>query len=276
MALGAVEVTAIDTRGDNAWVVDRGAGQVYRVDLASEQVVAGARLDGELVDVTVGFGFAWVADNAGDTVIRLDADTLEDQTFIPVGVAPIAVTAAHGKVWVSDGGVAGRRSTAAVRPTLRGLNPADGRAVVARALGEMAGKLVSTRDALWFADGRRLLDLDPETLQVRHTIRVKRSVDDLAAFGDDVWFVDGRGLARVNAERDTREGLVDAHEEVWSVEAGESGLWILDPNNDRALKLDPKTGDVLRREQVVLADDLIVGRGVWVYSEYRNVLQRVE
>jgi YVTN family beta-propeller protein len=74
-----------------------------RIDEASHQYVDSTPLDflpaGRLAAAD---GAVWITDPAGDQLVRIDADTREVVTRIPVGHNPTAVTTGFASVWVTN------------------------------------------------------------------------------------------------------------------------------------------------------------------------------
>ncbi len=98
---------AIDTGGDRLWA---STGEVFAIDGTENRASAFARPDigtsafgGFGVDMTVGGGWIWVADNLG-TLWRVDPEDGTDiRSVRPSGGQIDAVVADAGSVWVYDG-----------------------------------------------------------------------------------------------------------------------------------------------------------------------------
>ncbi|MEZ0233473.1 MAG: hypothetical protein ACAH81_00820 [Actinomycetota bacterium] len=97
---------AIDTGGDRLWA---STGEVFAIDGTENRASASARPDigtsafgGFGVDMTVGGGWIWVADNLG-TLWRVDPEDGTDiRSVRPTGGQIDAVVADAGSVWVYD------------------------------------------------------------------------------------------------------------------------------------------------------------------------------
>ena len=98
---------ALDTGGDRLWA---STGEVFAIDGTENRASAFARPDigtsafgGFGVDMTVGGGWIWVADNLG-TLWRVDPEDGTDiRSVRPTGGQIDAVVADAGSVWVYDG-----------------------------------------------------------------------------------------------------------------------------------------------------------------------------
>ena len=105
------EPTGVATGEDAVWISAaspccarerRGAGILWRVDPARNEVTASATIAPELVgDVAVGEGAVWVADPRRRVVLRVDPQTLRVTKTIRIGNRPAGIAVGAGSVWVS-------------------------------------------------------------------------------------------------------------------------------------------------------------------------------
>ncbi|HEV7616197.1 MAG TPA: serine/threonine-protein kinase [Solirubrobacterales bacterium] len=193
---------------------------------------------------------------------------------IPVGTAPLRVTAGGGKVWVSS-----ERDR-----TLTRLDPDSGEPQgkpVRLGVG-VSGVAVGGR-WLWATVPSRgeLLRLDPQDGRLLERIEVGGAPGPIALGGGRVWVADdgGRGVTAVNAEggRVVRRGLVP-HSAPLRLGVGAGGLWVSSAS----------AGNVRRIDLGTLAVDpaIPVGRGpagvtvasglVWVANSRGNTVSKVD
>ena len=118
-------------------------------------------LDLHAEQINLGFGSVWVSQKVGDDVVRLDPDTGEVLATIDVGVEPLKLQPADGRMWVrtADAYVAIDPETDAVTATLA---KAD--------VGPDANRNFAFDDSMWICDGRRLHRYDLATLERVATI----------------------------------------------------------------------------------------------------------
>jgi YVTN family beta-propeller protein len=88
--------------GGAVWVLDDVPGMVWRVDAASNRVVAQIRLGFDPGGIAFGHGRVWVTDNGGDAVAEIDPATNRIGRSIPVGDGPVGVAVGDGSVWVAN------------------------------------------------------------------------------------------------------------------------------------------------------------------------------
>lgn len=87
----------------SVWVVgDTRDRTLWRVDPATQRVIATVALPFAPRDVAVGSGGVWLVDRRADSVIRVDPRTNRIVATIRVGRGPSAVAIGEGVVWVSN------------------------------------------------------------------------------------------------------------------------------------------------------------------------------
>lgn len=172
--LGAV--TAADGR---VWAV--AGDRIVRVTPAAPHRVRRARVPGVATAVSVGFGSVWVTvvGSQRNSLVRLDARTLELQATIPVE-QPTAILAALGSVWV-----AGPSSLDRIDPRTNRLTPTTEPVNNPTALA-------SDGREVWVADGRTALSVD-RSGSPRTRIPLPFGTGSLAVTGRELWVTNNCG-----------------------------------------------------------------------------------
>jgi class 3 adenylate cyclase/DNA-binding beta-propeller fold protein YncE len=90
------------------WVAEPLAGRLQEIDLTGRivgttPVLEEGDLPGTSLDVAVGEGYVWVADQRTDTVMRVDPDSNRGQPIRGVGNGPSGIAIGEGAVWVANG-----------------------------------------------------------------------------------------------------------------------------------------------------------------------------
>jgi streptogramin lyase/pimeloyl-ACP methyl ester carboxylesterase len=96
---GRANSVAVGETGE-VWVTEGDEGAVLRIEGDTGRVVRSFRVGTDPVRVDVGDGAVWVANFEGRSVSRVDPLAGTVQT-VPLGLAPTAVEAREGRVWVT-------------------------------------------------------------------------------------------------------------------------------------------------------------------------------
>jgi DNA-binding beta-propeller fold protein YncE len=89
---------------DRLWLVDSD-GLVVVFDLQTRRVLQSIPIGGRPVDVAVGSGVVWIADQRGERLVRIDETTLERSSFaLPGPPAAIAIDEDRDVIWVRTAG----------------------------------------------------------------------------------------------------------------------------------------------------------------------------
>jgi hypothetical protein len=224
------DVSAIATGLDAVWAA---RCEVFRVDPRSNQVVATVAGTGRsaatcLRSVTVGAGMVWGA-VPGVGVVRIDPATNRVAARVPIGAvgASVAVTAAG--VWaLCCPGLPGESADPfRVDGTLIRVDPATGRVAQRIRLGGQPTTVAAGPSGVWVAGVGRLWRVDPVTGRVVTTTRV---AEDLQAGG------------RVVVDR--------------------SAVWVAASAGGVVLRVDPRTGRLVRRFVGAIGRGVVVVGGV--------------
>jgi class 3 adenylate cyclase/streptogramin lyase len=179
---------ALFVAGDSVWATATRAkgsgpndGMLARIDPGTNQLEGSPVAIGrDPADVGVGHRAVWVADRAGDVVVRVDPRTLRIRARIPVGREPAVLAVTSQAVWVAN----------LEDRTLSRIDPGRNESVGAPlALGKEIDDLLAAYDALWVAaaDGT-VTRLDPATGSIiGRPIDVGRAPLRLASDGERLW-----------------------------------------------------------------------------------------
>ncbi len=227
---------AFDSR--NAWVLLGEQRRVARVALASRRVLSTARLPFDPGGITTGGGSAWVTENAGVGLVRIDAATgaVAQRFSIPVRgerrSSPTGVAYGAGSVWVTRGA-----------ETVR-VDPRTG-AVQHRfptPLGATA--VVFAQGSVWVASAEngRIVRIDPVTDRITAVTPLHGTVTDLAVERGSVWvsIVPDGIVYRLSPDDGSVLGTFSAGRWPATLTTGSGpgkGLWIADPRGRSLIRV---------------------------------------
>jgi len=108
IAIDADQITDLAAADDGVWVTDKVAGRVFRVDPATNQVVAEIPTGAGAHDLAIDEHAVWVTNYQANTVSRIDRTTNVITTTIEGQGSGVGIVAGGGAVWVStrDVGIA--------------------------------------------------------------------------------------------------------------------------------------------------------------------------
>jgi DNA-binding beta-propeller fold protein YncE len=248
----------------SVWVAvlrDECAGEVARVDPATNEIVARIPVHGWPSDLAVGFGSVWVeglmcTEDDGDlpAIIRIDPETNAAMPPVAVGSSPADVAVGEGAVWVTvsnakaDAGEVVRIDPVTTEVTARVPVEGDPRDVV---VGE-GGVWVLSRPPggvhLCPADdsclggaspslsGMEVLHIDPETNEVVATFPDALSIGiGEGALWMSIWLnEDDPGIVQVDPATGARDatltgdfrGFAGEHGTMGTLVVGDGGVWV--------------------------------------------------
>lgn len=198
---------------------------------------------GSPVAVAVGEGAVWVADNVGNSVSRIDPESMRARTAAnDVGRGPLAIAAGEGAIWVASGDGSVAR-----------VDPGSGRVTEAHADVSLPGGIAVGDGSVWVTDSASgtLVQIDPDSLRtVGHPIDLGKSPFDVAVGDGMVWVANlyGGTVDRVNA-RTGKVDEVDVSDELTlGLTLGEGGAWVATSADQvstiRAAQIDPDSLEV--------------------------------
>jgi YVTN family beta-propeller protein len=236
---GGSSLIAVTTGFGAVWALDGArSGTLLRIDPGTNRV--SARIDvgtAGAYNVWAGAGSVWVAGDQAAEVVRIDPATNAVTAHVPVGDGPADMVFRADNAWV-------------INHRDLGLFRIDARTNTSQLLGRIPGgapeRMVFAAGHLWITGrGTDLLEVDPDTGTVLHTVEIGAGGIDVVAAGDTVWVpsrnadVDGRGFPTMDALRrvDARTGLVtqsfaaSATLDVHGLVADDGGVWLADNTN---------------------------------------------
>jgi YVTN family beta-propeller protein len=241
------------------------------IDSSSGAITSAVPLGASPSAVAVGLGAIWVADNAANTVSRIDPTTNTVQP-IRVGGGPGAVATGGGAVWVADGlGGTVSRIDPTIRRTVQTIQVGNGPAGIAYGEG-----------SVWVAnsvDGT-VSRIDPGSGRVRRVIPAVVGAAGIAAGFGRVWVVSPAAgvvvsLDPVSGDVVRRIGVgVDPA----AVATGSEAVWIANRFDNTVSRIDPRTGAVTATIGVGAGPDAVaVAQGeVWVANGTDGTLSRID
>ena len=174
-----------------AWATSgsRGSRQsrLLRIDTGSNRITdTRARVGREPADMAIGAGAVWVADRAGDAVVRVDLDTGRTNRIV-VGDEPAAIAAGRVGVWVLNSGDRTLSRIDPARPSVVGAPVSPGK--------ELEDIVLAGGDLWLAAADSTVTRLDPISGAPRAGFAgVGRPPLALAADGDGVWVASATDL----------------------------------------------------------------------------------
>ncbi len=139
-----LDALAIEVADGAVWVAGRST--VTKIDSTAGQMLGsapvGAATSAETSSIAVGNGAVWVAVSSGDSVARIDEESVATTKTFPVGRGPTGIALDDGAVWVAnsrDG-------------TITRLDPGRGRTTTIE-LGHPPGGIVAAYGAVWTSPG---------------------------------------------------------------------------------------------------------------------------
>lgn len=188
--------------------------------------------DDELpLDVAVAFGSVWVASHHGNTVVRLDPETMAVQARVPAGSGPGWFAVTDDAVWVS---VQMGRGMSRIDPAT---NKAE-----RQVAGQWApcGAPAVAMGSIWqpACDADKLMRIDPETREVTDFSWGRRL--GVVAGGDALYGSGPLGIARFDPAASTFEEL-GGPTNTFILEYDGTTIWALTETETKRLRLSDKS-----------------------------------
>ena len=212
-----------------------------------------------------------------NSVAVIDAGSDKVMADVPVGTQPGDVSAGEGGVWVANNGDA---TVSRIDTGTRGVTEtiAPGNAVDGMAAGE---------GAVWTSSVQRGLvaRIDPTLRRTDRSIQVGRTSEGGAAGGPvmtgagSVWVGTGHGtVARIDPNQGRVEASIVVGNDPSGIAVGESGVWVVDDEDDTVTRIDPATGGILATIPVGRGASAIAsGQGaVWVVEPFDDAVARID
>ncbi len=247
---------------------------VYRIDPASNKVVATIELDGLSKGIAADGTSVWLSDFGNGKVWRIDAASNKIVATVKVGEAPTAVAAGFGSVWVANStkgtlsriDPASNKVTATIPVTNSLLNSicildnvvwvASVDMIVSRvdpATNAVTGKIRVTTNpsgvsggfgSLWVGDpmGKKVLRLDPAAMKVAASIKTGNTQNTVCADG----FVAAANFAEgsvvfIDAKDNKVSGEVKTGKNPATIALGHGAVWTASGPDNTVFRIDPAT-----------------------------------
>jgi DNA-binding SARP family transcriptional activator/ABC-type branched-subunit amino acid transport system substrate-binding protein len=286
-AAAAVAGAVLVVGGDGGAAGDH-RGFLVRVNPSSAAVEQSVSVGAAPGALAAGDGAVWAIDVDGQTVSRVDLDSLQASTF-GTGATPTDLATGAGAVWVLNGtAVGGTQSAGPIATALARVDPTT-RSVRARIPLPRAGGAATEltedhvaveRDAVWaIAPDFSVVRIDPRTNRIVATIRGLQA-RAIAAGDAGVWVlgVDGtiarinRGSNRVDARDRVRASAVA------SLAVGGGAAWVSAPGDGTVWRVQPGPRLVMRTIDVGAGvGDVSFGAGwLWAVNPLRGTLTRID
>jgi DNA-binding SARP family transcriptional activator/glutamine cyclotransferase len=199
-----------------------------------------------------------------DSVAVVDVETGVLLDHVAVGRRPVAVTVAHGSVWVANADDA----------TVSRIDAEPRRVTRTIGIGAPAIDLAAGPDAIWVATGSdgTVVRIDPYAEVVVETIDLRGPNEllwsptyALALDGDSVWVAVGpRSLMRIDADTGAVEAAIDVGRVPVDVDCGAGAVWATTLAG-KALRVEPRTNAVTAETTVAYPVAVAAGDdAVWV------------
>jgi virginiamycin B lyase len=235
--------------------------------------------------IVAGFGSVWVSRDEAGVIDRIDPETNEVVSSIPVAKHPCnGLVAAFGSIWVPS---CEESTVSRIDPDSEEVEAEIAVPKVYQSTG-LVNELAAGAGGIWMVtEGRNgvfdlLIRIDPRTERVEERIDLGHVGSGVAVSEDAVWVAAPDDDLVLNV--DPRAGRVV--EEISGLEApnllatGEGGVWVLSgvrsdrtPGDGSVTRLDPISGEPVERIQIDdqggQAADITVGDGiVWARTQF--------
>ena len=263
------------------------------------------------VTAAVFFGGGGPAIARADSLVRIDPEADHAAGAVALGGRPTAVTVCAGNIWVtSSGGEVAQiepKSFSVNRIRVRG-TPSDvadvgnlaavvsgppgmvtmidaqfGRASGSVPLpnaGASKGAAVAFGRDIWVANpGAHALDrLGPPYTHVATAVHLAGRPRFVAAGEGAVWVAGDRTLWRIDAGRARPRARIPLSFSVTALAAGIGGIWLVDKDAERLVRIDPRTYETTARIRVGHGPRAVaVGAGsVWVANSADGTVSRID
>ncbi len=142
------------------WVGSDAAGQIARIDPATNKVIASVSVDRDSFYMAFGFGSVWAVSSTAQTIQRIDPATNTVVKRTALGKQPGFLAAGEGAVWVQE---QGDGTVARIDP---GSGDVSGRVKVGANL--LYGDIDAAAGAVWLrtTDDQTFVVIDPKSLEI--------------------------------------------------------------------------------------------------------------
>jgi YVTN family beta-propeller protein len=273
------------TRGGNSGVSALPLNAVGAIDPKTNKLVASIPVGKTPVDVAVGFGSVWVANQDDGTISRISASSRTVDRTIGITGTPLALAVGSGYVWATteQGGLfrIDPASADVAQIPVRVSNIKQG--FFGGTTNTLTG-IVAGAGSIWllWADGGRALRLDPTTGAVVRRIPDETSPTGIAFGNGALWLSELASVSRVDPLTDTLTGTaqVGALQGLGSttVAAGGGSVWVAKSESGDVWQVSPNGPTAVGRIAVgPNVGHIAVGQGgVWVARPKAGQVVRID
>jgi len=205
------------------------------VDLASHNVLSSTRLPFSPGAIATGGGAAWVSEDDGPGLVRLDGTTGRIVKTFSVSIrgerpgSPRGIAFGAGSVWVARG------------PETVRVDPTGGQVLRRIPTPLAATAIVFAEGAVWVASAEngRVVKIDPAINKVTASTPLHATITDLAVGNGSVWvsIVPDDVVYRLSPDDGSVLATIPAGSWPATLSAGD-GLWIANAKGNRLLRVD--------------------------------------
>jgi ABC-type transport system substrate-binding protein/predicted Ser/Thr protein kinase len=218
-----------------AWVLLGDQRRVARVDLTSRKVLSSTKLPFPPGGITTGDGAAWVTQDDGPGLVRIDAATGRIVKRFSVQVrgtrqsSPTGIAFGAGSVWVARG------------PETVRVNPASGLVMRRIATPLAATLVVFAHGAVWVASAEdgRVMKIDPAIDKVAASTLLHATITDMTVGNGSVWvaIVPDNVVYRLSPDDGSVLATIPSGPTPSALSAAD-GLWIANAQGDQIVRVD--------------------------------------
>ena len=273
-ALLVAAVVVFATRGGGGGFVIA-PNTVVRIDPASGEVVGGANVGTQPIQVAFGEGSVWVANFGARTVQRIDPQTSEaSAAFGGLSGNPTGMAVGGGFAWVTSSFTG---TLSKIDPDTNLSQPID--------VGVGARGVAFGEDAVWVLNNVKgtVVRISSSTLS-SETISLPDGAapEGIAVGGGSVWVADSLGnrVYRIDPQANRVVGtgtpLLRGHPA--QLAFGEGYVWVSNTSDDSVTRIDPRTGEGVTVERVGNGPTGIAAGvgGVWVANSLDGTVARID
>ncbi|HXJ64223.1 MAG TPA: ABC transporter substrate-binding protein, partial [Actinomycetota bacterium] len=246
---------------------------IGRIDPATGHIVGAIGLDLAPGAVTAGDGAVWVANPNDGRITRIDPATGDVAGTIAVPGAPSSIAASGGLVWVAD----------ETGPSVNRVSPQTDAVVGApTTVGNGPASVAVGFGSVWVAnrlDGS-VTRLDEHDGTVQRTIEVGESPTAIAMGAGGVWVADAGGdrVFEISAATNAPEQSVPVGSDPEALAVGAGGVWVANAQSGTVSRIDPETAGVAETIPVGQGPSsiAITGSTVWVTNRFDGTVSRID
>ena len=256
-----------------------GGGESTHTRLTADSV--GLVRDGRLVDqspvglapaaIAAARGEIWIATAGTNAVSRLDPKSLAVRQTIPVGNGPSGIAIGGGAVWVTNG----------LDGTVSRIDPKANKVVQTIHVGSGPAAIAYGVGSVWVANraDQTVSRIDPRTGGVLDTLAAGTDAAAIAAGDGAVWVLDqvreelfGSSWVLTEPQLAINVGNGPA-----AIALGAGSLWVANTLDSTVSRIDPRSNRVVATIPVSAGPTAlaVASDGIWVANEFEDTLSRI-